>query len=53
MATCKDCIHCDACDMMYENLTHRTVKHLSCPEGMENCPCFKDRERYEKKYEGS
>ena len=49
MSTCKDCIHCDACDMMYENLIRKSVKNLPRPEGMENCPCFLDRDKYKEK----
>lgn len=39
--TCKDCLHCSACDYMYQNLTLNEIKG-EYPEGAEDCPQFID-----------
>ena len=41
--TCKDCVHCEACDMMYENIKKESVEGKEYPNGAEKCKCFKDK----------
>ena len=40
MATCKDCIHCAACDEMYMQLTSDSMDGIEYIEGAEDCPHF-------------
>lgn len=38
--TCKNCIHCKACDMMYEHITRKSLEGREYPIGAEKCKCF-------------
>ena len=46
MATCKECFHCAACDMIYESCTGKSVEGLEFPNDAELCKHFIDRTKY-------
>ena len=46
MATCKECFHCAACDMIYESCTGKNVSDLEFPNDAELCEYFKTHTKY-------